>query len=259
MKHLVALFSLFAPVVVYAVLNVPNLPDEGVLQPDNNAFIDPNVDYEIFMGRVSDKDKTGRILKVQVENNNTKFFRAGDEVFFRVNTMDTDYPCRANIRNVEDFYFVIYVSDFSPCWKKGRYFPRGLQLNFNSPTLSQRVLEASKYREMLILRKEGYLKQLNKINHFLWTYDQQKMKVAAEYDEQINELKRKKQLAVDNLLQTKQENLLLQVELVKKLDAMDESLKHYKVERKEQLTDRWNSDHDMALPVGQRPQAMKKP
>ena len=85
------------------------------------------------------------------------------------------------------------------------------------------------------------------------------MKTAAEYDEKINELRRKKQLAIDNLLQSKQESLLLQVELVKKLDAIDESLKHYKVERNEQITDRWNLDHGVSLPVGQRPQKLKNP
>lgn len=242
-----------------AVLSVPNLPDKGVIDPPNRAFIDPKVDYENFMGRVTDKDETGRILKIKVENNNTKFFKAGDIVYFNVNNHQTDTPCRASVKNIEDFYFVIYVQNFKSCWNEERYFPRGVQLNFESEVLAQRVFEASKYREILLLRKDGFLKQLNNINHFLWTYDQQKMKTAAEYDEEINQLKRKKQLAIDNLLQTKQENLLLQVELQKKLDGLDESLKHYRVERQEYLLDRWNMDHDNGLPFPQRPLSLKTP
>jgi hypothetical protein len=43
-----------------------------------------------------------------------------------------------------------------------------------------------------------------------------------------------------------------------KLNELDESLIHYRVERQELMTDRWNLDHDSGLPVGQRPQDVKK-
>lgn len=241
----------------YAIVATPDFPAEGVTDPPNRGFIDPNIDYEKFMGRVSDKDKTGRILKVKVENNNTKFLKAGDTVYFRVNQHKSDVPCRATVRSVDDYYFVIYVQEFKYCWDTSKYFPRGMQLKFDAKVMGQRVFEASKYREILLLRKEGYLKQLNGINNFLWTYDQQKMKTASDYDQQINELKRAKRLAIDNLLQTKQENLMLQVELQNKLDTIDESLEHYRVERQEYITDRWNLDHDLGLPMPQRPLEIK--
>ena len=249
--------SLVFSASTYAVLATPGFPDKGVVAQDNRGFIDSKVNYENFMGRVTDKDKSGRILKVQVENNNSKFFKSGDTVYFFVNQHKTEVPCRATVRSVEDFYFVIYVQELKFCWKQGKYFPRGMQLNFESKVLGQRVFEASKYREILLMRKEGYLKQLNGINNFLWTYDQQKMKTAADYDEEINALKRKKRLAIDNLLQTKQENLMLQVELQQKLDTIDESLDHYLVERQEYLTDRWNMDHDLGMPFPQRPMKLK--
>ena len=252
------IYGITSSVSVFANLAVPDLPDVGVTDRANNAFIDPKVNYENFMGRVSDKDKSGRILKVRVENNNTKFFKAGDTVFFTVNEHTTTVPCRASVRNTEDFYFVVYVQDFDSCWPKEKYFPRGMQLNFESKTLSSRVFEASKFREILLLRKDGFLNQLNNINHFLWTYDQQKIKTAAQYDEEINAIRRKKQLAIDNLLQSKQENLLLQVELQKKLDGLDESLQHYRVERQEYLIDRWDMDHDMGIGFPQRPMKLKK-
>lgn len=243
----------------HAVMATPAFPDKGVVDKENRGYIDPKVNYENFMGRVTDKDKSGRILKVQVENNNTKFFKSGDVVYFFVNNHKTEVPCRATVRSVEDFYFVIYVQEFNFCWSEGQYFPRGMQLNFESKVLGQRVFEASKYRDILLMRKEGYLKQLNGINNFLWTFDQQKMKTAAEYDQQINELRRQKRMAIDNLLQTKQENLMLQVELQQKLDTIDESLDHYRVERQEYLTDRWDMDHDSGLPFPQRPMPLKNP
>ena len=254
--HLV--WGLFFWGAAQAITIVPNLPNEGVIGPDNRAAIDPNVDYERFSGRVSDKDDSGRIFKVNVENNNTKFFRAGDLVLFKVNLLnDRDY-CRAFVRNVEDFHFSMYVESLDTCYGKDDYFKRGTVLNFYSKQLALRVFEASKFREQLVVRKEDFLSQLNGINHFLWTFDQQKVKTAADYDREINQLQRDKRKALDNLITLKQENLVLQNELMRKLNELDESLIFYRVERQELMTDRWNLDHDQGLPYGQRPQEMKK-
>lgn len=240
-----------------AVVVVPNLPDEGVLGPVNRDAIDPQVDYERFSGRVTDKDDSSRLFKIKVENNNTKFFRAGDQVLFKLNLKAQEDYCKGFVRTVEDFHFTIFVESLAPCYSESEYFRRGTVLNFHAKVLASRVFEASKYREQLILRKDDFLKQLNGINHFLWTFDQQKVKTAAEYDEQINQLQREKRKALDDMISLKQEQLVLQNELMKKLNELDESLKVYRVERQELMTDRWESDHDLGLPVGQRPQKMK--
>jgi hypothetical protein len=254
--HLV--WGLFFLGAAHAVTIVPNLPNEGVMEPDNRSAIDPNVDYEHFSGRVSDKDDSARIFKVNVENNNTKFFRAGDQVEFKVNLQANRDYCKAFVRNVEDFHFTIYVESLAPCYSNEEYFRRGTVLNFFSKQLALRVFEASKYREQLVVRKEDILKQLNGINHFIWTFDQQKVKTAADYDQQINQLQREKRKALDEMITLKQERLVLQNELMKKLNELDESLLFYRVERQELMTDRWNMDHDSGLPFGQRPQDMKK-
>ena len=237
----------------FATLGLPNLNNDGVVDADSNDGMNPTVDYQNFTGRVSDKDDTGRVLKVKVENNNVKFFKAGDEVDFTINRKNTELPCRANVRSVEDFHFVIYVKNFENCYSSKKYFPRGMILNFNSQILAQRVFEATKYREILLLKKDSFLRQLNGLNNFLWGYDQEKIRVAAIYDEKINELRRQKRLAVDGLLKVKQEKILLQSELQSKLNTLDSSLDFYKVERQEYLTDRWNLDHDLGIPVSQRP------
>ncbi|MFL5784277.1 MAG: hypothetical protein ACJ76H_06710 [Bacteriovoracaceae bacterium] len=241
-----------------AMVLTPAYPNEGVLEPDNHGKINPEIDYERFSGRVTDKDDAGRIFKVRVENNNSKFFRAGDLVLFKVNLQDNRHYCKAFIRNVEDFHFSMYVESLEPCYSTEKYFLRGTVLNFYSKMLGVRVFEATKYREQLIVRKEDFLKQLNDINHFLWTFDQQKVKTAANYDDEINRLMREKRKALDDMIALKQERLNLQNELMLKLNELDESLKYYRVERQELMTDRWNSDHDAGLPFGQRPQYTRK-
>lgn len=241
----------------WGIITEPKFPDEGFVSRDMNHAMDPDIQYGKFTGRVSDKDDQGRVFKVHVENNNSKFFRAGDNVYFLVQGHEDKRLCKAFVRNVEDNYFSMYVENLSPCWSEG-YFRRGTVLVFDSKVLEQRVFEASQFREQLIVRKDDFLKQLNGINHFLWTFDQQKIKVAAEYDAQILELQRARQKALDDLIQQKQEQLTLQTELMRSLNELDESLKFYRVERRELLTDRWNLDHDQALPVGQRPQELKK-
>ena len=255
--HLSLLFFLMTVGFSHAVVVVPNLPNEGVLAPDNRNVIDPKVDYERFSGRVSDKDDNSRVFKVQVENNNTKFFRAGDQVQFKVNLKDNRDFCKGFVRNVEDFHFTIYVESLAPCYSTSEYFRRGTVLNFYSKVLGMRVFEASKYREQLVVRKDDFLKQLNDINHFLWTFDQQKVKTAANYDEQINRLQREKRKALDDMITLKQERLVLQNELMKKLNELDENLLFYRVERQELMTDRWETDHDQGLPVGHRPQDIR--
>lgn len=240
------------------MLLTPSYPKQGVLEADNRGQINPELDYERFSGRVSDKDDSGRIFKIHVENNNTKFFRAGDLVQFKVNRQENRDYCKAFVRNVEDFHFTIYVESLGPCYSTEKYFLRGTVLNFYSKALGIRTFEATKYREQLVVRKEDFLKQLNDINHFLWTFDQQKVKTAANYDEEINRLQREKRKALDDMISLKQERLNLQNELMQKLNELDESLKFYRVERQELMTDRWNSDHDEGLPFGQRPQAIKQ-
>ena len=260
MNHFRILFSfmfLCFPLTLWAVVAASSFPDKGILKPDSNNAIDPNVDYERFSGRVTDKDDKARVFKIHVENNNTKFFRSGDMVQFKVNTKENRQYCKGFVRAVEDFYFTIYVETLHTCYDEDTYFRRGTVLNFYSPQLANRVLEGSLYRGQLVTRKQDFLKQMNGINHFLWTFDQQKVKTAADFDTQINELQRQKQKALDDLITEKQEKLVLQNELMKKLNDLDESLKFYRVERQELMTDRWELDHDTGLPYGQRPQAMK--
>ncbi|HXH76777.1 MAG TPA: hypothetical protein VNJ08_17540 [Bacteriovoracaceae bacterium] len=257
--HRVFLFLLgLIATQAHGLIVVPNLPSEGVLGPDTRGAMNPAFDYENFSGRVSDKDDSGRIFKISVENNNTKFFRAGDEVLFKLNLKDNMEFCKGFVRNIEDFHFTIFVETLAPCYSSSEYFRRGTVLNFKSPVLAQRTYEATKYREQLVVRKEDFLKQLNDINHFIWTFDQQKVKTAANYDEEINRLQREKRKALDDLITLKHERLVLQNELMKKLNELDESLLFYRVERQELMTDRWESDHDMGLPFGQRPQRIKK-
>jgi len=243
----------------HALLAEPSLPKPGVVSPDVNHAMDPAIDYGQFTGRVSDKDDRGRVFKVRTENNNSKFFRAGDVVYFRVQGREDHDQCKGFVRSVEDYYFSMHVEDLNPCWEeKAGYFRRGMVLVFNSDVLRARVFEASKYRDVLLLKKEDFLRQLSGINNFLWTFDQQKVKVAADYDAQILELQRARQRAIDDMILQKQEKLTLQSELMKKLTEMDASLRFYQVERQELLTDRWNLDHDQGLPVGQRPQEPRK-
>ena len=261
MKTFGHLWSLifFISLPVFGVVVSDPLPDAGVLSRDINHQIDPEIDYERFSGRVTDKDDNSRIFKIQVENNNTKFFRAGDKVEFKVNLKERKDYCTGFVREVENFYFSIYVESLGPCYSTSEYFRRGTVLNFYSPVLAQRVFEASQYRNQLTVRKEDFLSQLNEINHFLWTFDQQKVKTAAQYDEEINRLQREKRKALDDMITLKQEKLVLQNELMKKLTELDESLRFYRVERQELMSDRWNMDHDTGLPFDQRPQKEKWP
>lgn len=233
----------------------PQLPDEGVVSREQQAFMDHELDYVRFTARVTDRDPLTRILKIQAETLNTRFFRAGDRLDFSIDNRSGS--CRALVRNIEKNFVTLFVPNVRQCKEYDDYLRRGSKINIVSVDFHHRVKEASSFRKSLITRKEDFLKQLNQINHFLWSYDQIKQELGADYDEKIVEMERKKQQDLDELRSKKEENVILQKELQKKLTDLDKELDFYRIERQEWLTDRWDLDHDLSLPFGPRPQEEK--
>jgi len=226
----------------------------------NDSFFDPKYDYSRFAGRVTDRDESKTIFKVESENFNIKFFRAGDTLNFRVvnSEIQKDRNCHASIRDTEKNHFVMYVRNISECWDTTDYFRRGAQLEFFSLDLSERIQSASQYRLLLLKRKEDFLLQLNGINNFMASFEQQKVLLAAEFDKKILALQKEKEDALDTLVGRKVDSANLQKELGFRLDSLEEDLKHYRIEKVENLVDRWILDQSGDTPVSNRPQAMKE-
>ncbi len=223
-----------------------------------DSFYDPNVDYSKFAGRVSDRDPSSQILKIFTEHKNIKFFRAGDKVNFHIGNLSDLEPCLAHVRSVEKNYFVVYVKDLNACWGRDNYFRRGTLLSLKSEDLANRIKESSLYRVVLLKRRKDFFYQLNKMNHFIWSFEQQRVKVVAEYDKKIIEIQRQKQEALDLLVSRKKDKVKLQKELVYRLDILDTDLDFYRIERDDNKLDRWRQDHDLGIPVGKKPQRLKK-
>ena len=229
-----------------------------IIIDEKDSFYDGNRNYGYFTGRVTDRDKSSNILKISSENKNVKFFRAGDLVLFTIARKKESDPCEGFVRSVEDGYFVVYVKDIYPCWGKKEYFRRGTVLVFKSSKLFKRVQDASKYRIVLLKRRRDFFNQLNRVNHFLWSFDQQKVLTAADYDAKILQLRKAKEKAMELLLHKKQDQIRLQQELSFRLDELDKDLDFYRIDNHELLVDRWHLDHDTGAPVGRVPQKMKK-
>jgi len=223
---------------------------------DEDAYYDPKVDYARFSGRVSDRDDGHNIFKVQSENSNVRFFRAGDYIKFTIPNI-SKASCEAYIRSVETGYFVMYVTSVYPCFPDGEYFRRGTILHIFSERLVERVHDASNYRVLLLKRREDFFRQLNHVNHFVWSYDQEKIKLAAEFDQQIISLQKKKQKGLENLVEKKKDSQILQKELAKRLDLMDNDLEFYRIGKNELFVDRWNADQDSSAPVQSFPEQYK--
>lgn len=235
----------------------PSLNKKGVVSPDNDSFYDGNLNYTEFPGRVTDKDKIGNILKLETENKNIKFLRSGDQLKFKVFSKKKEKFCEGTVRGVEEKYLTVFVKDINECWSYEEYFRRGTLVSITVKVLEKRVKSASYYRQILLKRKQDYLQQLNETNNFLWNFNQQKVKVAAEYDLRINQIKQDKQRAMDELIIKNKDASRLQQILAKKLDQVDRDIDHYQVERQEVLINRWALDHDLGKPVKRRPQKIK--
>ncbi|MCB9061806.1 MAG: hypothetical protein H6622_09815 [Halobacteriovoraceae bacterium] len=224
-----------------------------------SPFYDEKVDYSKFTGRVSDRDSSANILKIQSEYKNIKFFRAGDMVLFNVSVKGEaeGEACTGYVRGVENSYFILYVQALNRCWDGDTYFRRGTFLLFNSEALSKRIKDVTLYRAVLLRRRKDFLAQLNDVNTFVWGYDQERIKLAAEYDKKLAEIETAKSQAMDRLLSRKLDQIRLRELLIEKLTFLDKDLEHYRVDKDELLYDRWNVDHDLGKPVKRRPQKIK--
>ena len=52
--------------------------------------------------------------------------------------------------------------------------------------------------------------------------------------------------------------MTLQQELSYNLDQLERDLRFYQIEKRELYTDRWFLDHDLGVPVNNRPEQLKK-
>lgn len=229
------------------------------LKIDADSFYDVSADYKNFSGRISDRDATASIVKISSENKNTKFFRAGDLVEFKVQSHKEREYCQGYVRSLEPDYFVMYVKDLFPCFPKEEYFRRGAALIMRSEKLEQRVREASVYRASLMVKKKDFMGQLNDINNGIWNFEERKVQVAADYDRRIAEMEKEKIRALDDLLSKKTDEIKLQKELAYRLDTIDSELDFYRIEKHELLFDRWHLDKDLGLPVYERPEEIRRP
>ncbi len=224
-----------------------------------DTFYDPSIDYSKFSGRVTDKDPSSTVFKIQVESKNVKFLKPSDIVYFNVaRRMDED-KCKGHVRNSEDMYITIYAKDLENCWGQNSTLRRGTILVFESDKLALRIKEASRYRLTLLAKKRDFTFQLNEVNKFVWGFSQKQVEVAAEYDKQILELQRKKDEALNLLLSKKNDQVRLQSQLIYSLDKLDKDLDFYRIEKDELYTDRWHLDKDTGLPVYDRPVPIKQP
>jgi hypothetical protein len=115
----------------------------------------------------------------------------------------------------------------------------------------------SNYRVTLLRRKDDFLKQLNGINDYLWTYDQKKVTVAADYDKRIADIEKDKNKSIDFLQDEREDRIKLRKELIKRIDNLNRDLEYYRISKDELFQDRWHLDQQLGLPVNTRPQEFK--
>ena len=200
-------------------------------------------DYSRFIGRMTDRSKPGNILKIFSKNTNVKLLHSGDRVYFKY-PFGSPHYCKGSVRNTEDpDYVVIYAHDLTPCLRKGEIgIRRGSKLHFLSHKLPERVRSAHQQHKVLLKRREQFLKQLNDINHFIWTYQQQKIKTSAKYKEEMVKIQKEEQRAMNVLEEKKKDGLLLQKEINQRIDKLDENLLFYRIEKAQKIKESWKQD-----------------
>lgn len=214
-------------------------------------------DYSKFYGRITDRNVRGDILKIHTENPNIKLFQAGDIAKFYLASKQDQSPCVSYVRDVEDNYLVVSLNNLDQCWQQFGGIRRGAILKFDSEMLAKRIVDAGVFREVLIKRKNDYVKQLNDVNNFLLNFKQNKVKEVAKIEQEIIQLQERKLKKINELNIQRKDYIHLQRELNFRLDKLDDDIENYRLERVELLRDRWARDLDFGKPYGNRPQDIK--
>lgn len=256
-KKLLALYLLLFLSISVLAVETRNTLKKSILKIDPDSFYDPTFDYSRFSGRVTDRDATGSIIKVSSESKNVRFFHAGDFIEFKIQAQPKSDFCQGYVRSIEENFFVMFVKDIEPCFSNEEYFRRGTAMVMHSEKLAQRIKDASVYRASLMLKKKDYMNQLNNLNQSIWTFEEKKIQVAADYDRKIVEIEKDKMRAIGELLAKKNDEMRLQKELISRLDGVDREFDFYRVEKEELMFDRWHLDHDLGPPVYEKPEEVR--
>lgn len=195
----------------------------------SNSGFDQTKDYSRFSGRVSDRNQSHTHLKISSESKNMKFFRTGDQIYFRLSNRDTEY-CSGYVRNVEEGYIVITHNSLKPCLGKQNFILRGTSLLLFSERLNERVRDADLYHRVLSRKKKNFRNQYNEVNHFIYSFHQQRLKLASEFDRKIHNLKEKKDIALQRIIDKKRESAILQKELNRKILELEKNLQFYTID-----------------------------
>ncbi len=240
------------------VLKKTNQLPSRTFQLEVDSFFDPNFNYGKFSGRVTDIDQSSSILKISSESKNIKFFKASDPIQFRLSKDDyKNLFCEGFVRSVEENYFILYASNLSSCTTDVEYFRRGMVLVFHSPKLQERVKEASIHRSSLLQKKKDFLMELNSINQDVWSYEEKKVQISAEFDRKIAIIQKEKRDALAFHLAKNKDHITLQKELIYRLDTIDQEIQFYRVEKDAPLYDRWHLDQNLGVPVYERPEPLR--
>ena len=214
-------------------------------------------EYSKFYGRITDRNQRGNILKIHTENSNIKLFQAGDITKFFMASKVSKEACIGYVRDVENNYLVLSVNNIDKCWSQFGRIRRGSMIKLESEILAKRIIDAGIFREVLIKRKNDYLKQLEEVNNFLLSFKQNKVIELARIEQEIVQLQEKKIRKANSLNLKRKDYIHLQRELNFRLDKLNEDIETYRLEKVRLLRDRWARDHDLGKPIGARPQEMK--
>lgn len=240
---------------LFLMVVLAQIPRSMAQESGASAPYEPQQDYSRFMGRVTDKNREENILKVETEAGNARLLKTGDMVEFRPQYLGIPGGlCRGFVRDTEEKHIVFSVEALSLCSKK-EYFRRGTLLSFFSPVLPRRVRDAVTLRARLLERREDFYNQLNDINHFIWSYDQQKVLARTGYERQIADLRRRMARSLNALISKKNDYIRLRGELARRLDAMDKDLAFYALNAPSRQKEFWEYDHESNLPVLKGPPA----
>ena len=90
----------------------------------DEGFLEPGVDYSRLIARITDVDWPRRWIKISAEHDLLRFLQKGDRLQWKPMKLSMQY-CEGVVQSSEVGHASLQVQDFSSCWQKDKYLPRG--------------------------------------------------------------------------------------------------------------------------------------
>ncbi len=196
-----------------------------------------------FVTKVKDANKKTKVLLLDSKNQNIKFFKRNDEVYF-YNELNPSFKCRGIVMKGTYSQLTLKVDEYGKC-SKYVGMVKGSYLKVQSRDLGINLKMAEEVVDILLKKRMILKSKIYRLENQIRTQDQRKQILNSEYEAKMASLKLEWKDAIDKLGLDDQD-AEKEINLSKmKLQDIDSKLKLYNVQDQKIERSKWSLKYDV--------------